>query len=110
MAASYIIRKSSDDQYYFNLTADNNEPILTSETYKEKTSAQMGINSVRQNSALAERYQRKVSGGGKNYFVLTAANGESIGKSETYSSSQAMEEGIDSVKRHGPNAPIRDLS
>jgi len=38
--------------------------------------------------------------------VLKAANGEIIGKSETYSSSWAMERGIRSVKRNAPSARV----
>jgi len=36
MAAAYVLKKSSDDQFYFNLRADNNEVILTSERYTQK--------------------------------------------------------------------------
>jgi uncharacterized protein YegP (UPF0339 family) len=110
MSSAYIIRKTAQNQYYFNLTAENNEKILTSEMYNHKESAMDGIQSVRINSPLDERYIRKTAVDGKPYFVLIAENRETIGKSETYSSRDAMENGITSVKRNGPKAPVVDQS
>jgi hypothetical protein len=108
MPAAFLLRKSSDGQFYFTLTADNNEPILTSETYRAKSSAEQGIDAVRVAAPLEARVQRKTSADGKPYFVLVAANGEPIGKSETYSSASAMEKGIEAVRRLAPAAPVRD--
>lgn len=108
MPAAYILRKASDGQFYFNLTAENNEKILASETYRDKSGAQNGIESVKANASLDERYQRKTAADGKPYFVLVAANNQVIGRSETYSSTSAMEGGIASVKRNAPGAPVRD--
>ncbi len=108
MPAQYILRKSTNNQYYFNLTAENNEIILTSETYLSKDGAKGGIQSVRQNSPNDSRYARLTSSDGKFYFLLRAANNETIGRSETYNSQQARENGIQAVKRVGPTAPIND--
>jgi uncharacterized protein YegP (UPF0339 family) len=108
MPAAYTVRKAANGQFYFNLTAENSQKILASETYTEKANALKGIESVRANSPLDERYQRKTSADGKPYFVLVAANNQVIGQSEMYSSDQAMENGIASVKRNGPEAPIKD--
>lgn len=108
MAARYELKKTSDNQYMFNLIAPNNEVILTSERYRTKGGAENGIASVRENSPIDARYERKVSVSEQNYFVLRAANYEVIGKSEMYSSKQAMENGIQSCKTHGPTAPVDD--
>jgi hypothetical protein len=110
MPAQYQLRKSINNQYYFNLTADNNEPILTSETYVSKFGADEGIQSCRKNSPLDSQYSRLKSTDNKFYFLLKAANNETIGKSETYNSQQAMEIGIQAVKKVGPTAPIIDLT
>lgn len=109
MPAAFVLRKAADGQYFFNLTAKNNKTILTSETYRDRGGAQQGIESVRKNAALDERYQRKTSADGKLFFVLLAANREPIGRSETYSSASAMEKGIAAVKRNAPGAPVKDL-
>ena len=42
------------------------------------------------------------------FFVLKAANGEPIGKSEDYSSEAACKNGIESVKKNAPGAKIED--
>lgn len=108
MAGRYILKKSSDSKYMFNLQAGNYEVILTSERYESKKAAENGIESVRVNGVLDERYVRKQSSNGEPYFVLQAANGEVIGHSERYSSVTAMEGGIESVKKNAPTATVVD--
>jgi len=108
MPASFIIRKASNGQFHFNLTAANNRNILSSETYGDKSGAKTGIESVKANCAADAHYERRTSSGGHAYFVLLAANKEVIGRSEMYSSKSSMERGIASVKRNGRKAVIRD--
>lgn len=110
MSARFELRHSSDGQYYFNLLAANNEVILTSERYRAKSRAQLGVDSVRRNAASDERYRRRRSRADEPYFVLSAANGEIIGCSEMYSSSSAMERGIEAVKRAVPEAALQDTT
>lgn len=43
------------------------------------------------------------------YFVLTATNGQTIGKSEMYSSVAARDNGIASVKSNGPTPTIKEV-
>lgn len=105
----FVIKKSNNDQFYFNLKAGNGEIILTSENYVAKSSAQNGIESVRKNAPIDNHYERKTSPG-KYYFVLKAGNGEIIGKSEMYNSSSAMETGIASAKSNAPTATVEDLT
>ena len=95
-------------QYYFHLKAANGEIILQSEGYADKGGAKNGIESVKENAPLDERYERKTSEDNKPYFVLKAANGEPIGKSEMYESSQGCDNGIDAVKKTAPDAPTDD--
>ncbi len=110
MPARYELRKSADGQYYFNLIAANDETILTSERYKTKAGAENGIESCRANSPIDSRYERRTATNGQPYFVLKAANNEIIGRSETYSSTAAMENGIRVCKEIGPTAPVSDLT
>lgn len=93
----------------FNLKAGNHEVILTSERYSTRAGAENGVASVKENAALDERYQRKMSKDNAPYFVLVAANGQTIGRSEMYSSTKAMEGGIASVKTNAPGAPTKVL-
>lgn len=108
MAGKFEILKSSNDKFYFNLKAGNGEVILTSQMYTAIDSAQNGIESVRTNSVIDERYERKESTAGEPYFVLKAGNHEPIGRSEMYSSIASMENGINSVRNNAPEASIVD--
>ena len=108
MAATFDLKQGGSGQFMFNLKAGNGEVVLTSELYKQKQSAIAGIDSVKANAGDDDRYERKTAKNGQPYFVLTATNGQIIGKSEMYSSTAAMENGIRSVKENGPVAAIDD--
>lgn len=104
----YYVLKRSGSQFMFNLKAANHETILTSERYASMQSAEGGIASVKANSSIDARYDRRTSTTGSPYFVLTASNGQVIGTSEMYSSKAAMEGGIASCKVNGPTSATKD--
>lgn len=110
MAGSFELKTSGTDSFRFVLKAGNYQVILTSQNYASKASALNGIESVRTNSPLDARFDRRTSKAGEPYFVLLAGNGQIIGQSEMYSSSAAMENGIQSVMRNGPDAVLKDLT
>jgi uncharacterized protein len=110
MAAKFEILKASDGHYYFHLKAGNGEIILSSQQYKAKASAQGGIDSVKTNAPVEARFERKTSVGDQPFFVLVAANGETLGRSQMYSSTAAMDKGIESVKANAPTASVEDLT
>jgi len=110
MAGKFDLKKAKDGQFHFNLKAVNGQILLKSEMYKAKSGASNGIESVKKNSPLDERYDRRESKKGEPYFVLLAANKQVIGQSELYSSTTAMENGIQSVKKNAPEASINDLT
>ncbi len=53
MAGKFVIKKSSNGQYYFLLKAGNGETIAQSEMYVAKSSAKNGIQSVKDNAPTA---------------------------------------------------------
>ncbi|EED34518.1 conserved hypothetical protein [Luminiphilus syltensis NOR5-1B] len=108
MAGKFDLKKSPSGKYMFNLKAGNGQIILTSELYESKSAAENGITSVQKNAGDDSRYERKESKRGEPYFVLKATNGQVIGKSEMYSGSSGMENGIESVKKNGPSAEVAD--
>jgi uncharacterized protein YegP (UPF0339 family) len=110
MAAHYELRSTATDQFLFHLKAPNGEIILSSETYASKDAALEGIESVRRNSSLDQRFERKESLHFQPYFLLKANNYEVIGRSEMYTSDGAMEKGIQSVKKNGPVATTNDFT
>jgi len=92
------------------LTAPNGQPILTSEGYTAKASCKNGIHSVKTNAPQDDQYKRKETSDGKFTFNLMAKNNQVIGTSQTYSSKQGLENGIQSVKDNAPRAGIEDTS
>jgi uncharacterized protein YegP (UPF0339 family) len=110
MSGWFELSKSSDGQFRFVLKAGNAEPILTSELYKTKTSAESGIASVQTNGSSEERYERKAASNGKLFFNLKAANHQVIGTSQMYASEATRESGIASVKANGASKTVKDSS
>ncbi len=108
MAGKFELKKTESGKFMFNLKAGNGQIILVSQMYESKDSAENGIESVRKNSADDARFERKVAKNGEPFFSLTATNGQNIGKSETYSSESAMENGVQSVKTNAPDAAVVD--
>jgi hypothetical protein len=108
MAGTFELKKAANGQYMFNLKAANNEVILTSETYSSESAAEGGIASVRKNAAVEKNFEKKTSTGGQPYFSLKSAdNGQTLGRSEMYSSAAAMEKGIKSVMANAPTATVK---
>jgi uncharacterized protein YegP (UPF0339 family) len=110
MAGYYELKRSGEKGYMFNLKAGNNETILTSQIYAAKDGAQVGILSVQANSPLDEKFERKVAKDDSAFFVLTAANGQTIGTSEMYSSPSDRDKGIESVRANGGTKTIKEVA
>ena len=108
MAAEYELKTAKNGQVHFNLKAGNSQIILSSEMYDSKSAAENGIESVRKNSPDDARYDRKTAANGKFHFNLKAGNGQVIGSSEMYESAAARDNGIESVKKNGPDAKVDD--
>jgi uncharacterized protein len=102
----FVIKKGKNEEYYFSLKAGNGQVILASEGYKTKAACENGIESVKKNSPDDNRYERKKSSNGKHYFNLKASNGQIIGKSEMYESEASMNNGIESVRKNGPDSSV----
>lgn len=106
MPGKYEIEKGRGG-YRFNLKAANGKKILTSETYTTKAGARTGIASVKANGRAKSNFEKRTARNGDPYFVLKAQNGETIGRSETYSSGSGRENGIESVQRNA-GARVKD--
>lgn len=109
MASKFILKWAANEQFMFNLLAENGEIILTSELYHSKEGARNGITSVKIYSRY-DCYFEKRNSYNQPYFILKAANNEIIGTSELYSSNQARDNGIASVKSNAPTAGILDIA
>ena len=106
----------------FDLKANNGEIIATSEVYTTEAACMNGIESVR-NNCVGEIEDQTVEGfetvkhpkfemyldkAGEYRFRLKARNGEIIATSEGYKAKASCLNGIDSVKRNAPDAPVEN--
>lgn len=107
---SYQISPTSNDKFMFNLKAENNQVILTSQVYEQKQSALDGIASVQVNGPDSTNFELKTSVADEPYFVLKAQNGLVIGTSQMYSSAAAAQIGIASVQINSPSTEIAEIA
>ena len=110
MAGKFELYTDNAGEYRFRLKAGNGENILASEGYKQKSSAENGIESVKKNASEDARYERKETTAGKHMFNLKATNGQVIGTSQSYASASGRDGGIESVKSNAPDARVEDLT
>lgn len=104
----FQIFAGKNDKIYFRLNAKNGQQILASQGYADKKGCKNGIESVRKNGPLDERYERKEAANGKFFFNLLAANKQIIGSSQMYASPASRDTGIESVKTNCADAPVED--
>ena len=105
----------------FDLKAGNGEVIATSQVYSSIPSCRKGVASVQKNAAAAAVENQTVEGyaaekhpkfevyadkAGEFRFRLKATNGQVIAVSEGYKAMASCLNGIESVKKNAPDAPV----
>lgn len=115
----FVVKKTSTG-VKFDLKATNGQVIATSEVYTTETACMKGIESVKNNCTCGvedqtvenyeilkhpkfEIYKDKA---GEFRFRLKAKNGEIIATSEGYKAMDGCKNGIESVKKNAPEAPV----
>ncbi|MFB0557848.1 MAG: YegP family protein [Candidatus Bathyarchaeia archaeon] len=109
MEGVFEVYRDKEGEHRFRLKAPNAEIILASEGYSSKAMCLNGIESVKKNAVVLERFEAYEDADGKHRFRLRAANYEIIGVSEAYESEANRQDGIESVKRWAPAAEIKEL-
>lgn len=105
----------------FDLKAGNGEVIATSEVYTSKSACLNGVESVRKNAPVAALEDQTVEGyaeeknpkfevfkdkKGEYRFRLKARNGEIIATGEGYVAKASCLNGVESVRKNAPEAPV----
>lgn len=108
MAGKFETYTGKNGEHYFRLKAGNGEVILTGQGYKAKKDCANGIESVRKNSQRDGAFEVKTASNGKHYFVLKATNGQVVGQSQMYKTESGCANGVGSVKRNAPDAPVKE--
>ncbi len=104
----FVISVRKNGEFQFNLLATNGQVILSSEGYTTKAACLNGVESVKKNSQVEARFEKKVAKNDKPYFNLKATNGQVIGASQMYANERNMLAGIASVMKNAPEAPVVD--
>lgn len=109
MAGKFEVYQDKAGEYRFRLKAGNGENIGASEGYKAKTGAINGVESVKKNAAMPERFTVFEGKSGKWYFNLKAGNHQVIMTSQGYSSESGAKAGTESVTRAAPDAKVVEV-
>lgn len=108
MAGKFECYKDKAGEFRFRLKASNGQNLLASEGYSSKKSCMNGIESVKKNAAMPERFDIKKTPTGKYRFNLKSGNGQVIGTSQNYASQSDCENGVKSVGKNAPGAAVDD--
>ena len=118
-----FVMKETKNGVKFDLKAGNGEVIATSEVYSGDAACKKGIESVRKNAVEAKLEDQTVEGfateknpkfevfkdkAGEYRFRLKARNGEIIATGEGYVAKASCLNGVDSVRRNAPDAPVTE--
>ena len=109
MAGKFEVYTDKAGEFRFRLKASNGQTILASEGYKAKAGCTNGIESVKKNAPDDANYERKETSSGKHRFNLKSTNSQVIGTSESYETTAARDNGIESVKNNAPNATVTEV-
>lgn len=114
----------SKSGHKFVLKASNGEIIATSEVYSSEEACLSGIESVKKNAPIAKvedqteegfksvtnpKFEVYTDKAGEFRFRLKARNGEIIASSEGYKAKKSCLNGIESVVKNAPEAPVETV-
>lgn len=116
----FKILKGANDQFRIQFLY-NSEVMVWSESYASKASAKNCIESIKKNAPGAStvdltkdetgsgyRFEIVEMKNGEHFVRFKASNGETMVRSEGYSSKASAKNCIESVKKNGPNAAVED--
>jgi uncharacterized protein YegP (UPF0339 family) len=109
MSGVFEVYKDKGGEYRFRLKASNGQIVLSSEGYKAKAGAMNGIESIKENTKVSERFESYKDTTGKYRFKLKAGNNQVIGTSEGYETEANCKNGIESVKKWAKTSNIVEI-
>ena len=116
-----FVMKHTKTGVKFDLKATNGEVIATSEVYTSDAACKNGMESVRRNAPIAQvedqtvenfvrekhpKFEIYLDKSGEYRFRLKATNGQIIAVSEGYRAMASCKNGIESVRKNAPEAPV----
>lgn len=120
MAHKFNITAAANDQFKFDFSY-NSEKIFWSESYKQKASAKSAIELLKKNApgAITVDLSKDETGTGYRFEIVpskdsqhfvrfVASNGETMVRTETYTSKASAKNAIELLKKNGPGADLTD--
>jgi hypothetical protein len=92
--ARFEVRPVVAGGYRFDVYGKDGASVLSSETYTSEAAAYNGALAVQQAGRARASYVVRETAAGEHYFVLRAANGETVGTSRLHATQQAAEEAV----------------
>ena len=99
-----------NNEHYFRLINEEGNVLLSSEGYTKKENLLNGIESVKKNISLTDKYEMKTAANGKHYFNLKAANGQVISTSALWDSPDLRETWMKKMKTEVPQAKVLEIT
>ena len=94
----WVIKKKSEEDYIWNLIANNGEIILASESYSTVAGAKSGLPNIKE-SILQDRFQIHNDKNDHFFFKLKNGANKLQGMGQVYNTKQSAKNSIESVKR-----------
>lgn len=110
MASRFVIKQDDSKEFYFNFVDANDEIILLSGQFPDKTSAEEAIKDVKLNSLMSQQLAGGKTPDGAQFFVIKGSDGYVLVKSVLYTSTMKMENALHCVKDNACIAETEDLT
>ena len=94
-----VFQSTKDKKFYFRLRNTKGDIVMKSQGYSTKRTCMNGIESVRKNCQVAERFDAKVARNGKHLFNIVARNGQVVATSSRWDAKRSCTTNMTSVKK-----------
>jgi uncharacterized protein YegP (UPF0339 family) len=112
MPHRFNITGAANDQFKFDFSY-NSEKIFWSENYKQKASAKNApgaaiVDLSKDETGTGYRFEIVASKDGQHFVRFVASNGETMVRTETYTSKASAKNAINSLQERGPDAEVAE--
>jgi len=101
-----VFQSNKNKKFYFRLKNNKGDVVMKSQGYSTKRTCMNGIESVRKNSQVAERFDAQVQKNGKHMFNIVARNGQVVATSTSWEAKRSCTSNMTSVKKGAIKASV----
>ena len=104
-SGKWVIKKKSEEDFVWNLIANNGEIVLASESYVSASGAKAGLDSIKENIN-QDRFQIHSDKNDHFFFKLKNGANKLQAMGQVYNTKQSAKNSIESVKRFAETAAV----